>query len=90
MTGVYSGHCTSVVGSAAENIKDVLFDEKFLRDFNERGMDMQEVMAYDPEAIDVVARCLALKHISMLDLIEEEQQRRIKRQREARKNSLRV
>ena len=45
VTGVYSGTCTSVQGSAADNIKDVLFDEKFLRDFNERGMDMQEVMS---------------------------------------------
>ena len=90
VTGVYSGACTSVQGSAADNIKDVLFDEKFLRDFNERGMDMQEVMAYGAEAIDVVARCLALKHISMLELLEQEHQRRIRRRREARKNSVRV
>ena len=90
VTGVYSGYCTSVQGSAAENIQDVLFDEKFLRDFNERGMDMQEVMAYGAEAIDVVARCLALKHISMLKLIEQEQQRRRQRQRDARKNIVRV
>ena len=90
VTGVYSGYCTSSNGAAAENIKDVLFDEKFLRDFNERGMDMQEVMAYGAEAIDVVARCLALKHISMLKLIEQEQQRRRQRQRDARKNIVRV
>ncbi len=90
VTGVYSGHCTSVQGSAADNIKDVLFDEKFLRDFNERGMDMQEVMAYGAEAIDVVARCLALKHISMLELLEQEHQRRIRRRREARNNSVRA
>ena len=90
VTGVYSGYCTSVQGSAAENIQDVLFDEKFLRDFNERGMDMQEVMAYGAEAIDVVARCLALKNISMLKLIEQEHQRRIKRRRDARNNSVRV
>ena len=91
VTGVYSGHCASVQGSAADNIKDVLFDEKFLRDFNERGMDMQEVMAYGAEAIDVVARCLALKHISILKLIEQEQQRRRQRQRDAaRKGALRV
>ena len=90
VTGVISGRCAAVNGTPTENIKDVLFDPMFLSDFNERGMNMQEVMAYGAEAIDVVARCLALKHISMLDLIEEEQQRRIKRQREARKNSLRV
>ena len=90
VTGVYSGFCTSANDAAAENIKDVLFDEKFLRDFNERGMDMQEVMAYGPEAIDVVARCLALKHISIKKLVEQERQRRIKRQRESRTNSVRV
>ena len=90
VTGVYSGICTSVKGTAAENIKDVLFDEQFLADFNERDMNMQEVMAYGAEAIDVVARCLALKHISIKKLVEQERQRRIKRQREARINSVRV
>lgn len=90
VTGVYSGYCTSANGAAAENIKEVLFDEQFLADFNERNMNMQEVMAYGAEAIDVVARCLALKHISMLKLIEQEQQRRRQRQRDARKNIVRV
>ena len=90
VTGVISGFCTSVNGDAAENIKDVLFDEDFLADFNERKMNMQEVMAYGAEAIDVVARCLALKHISILELVEQEQKRRIERNRQARKNSLRV
>ena len=90
VTGVISGFCTSVNGNAAENIKDVLFDEDFLSDFNERKMNMQEVMAYGAEAIDVVARCLALKHISILELVEQEQKRRIERNRQARKNSMRV
>ena len=90
VTGVYSGYCTSSNGAAAENIKEVLFDEQFLADFNERNMNMQEIMAHGAEAIDVVARCLALKHISMLKLIEQEQQRRRQRQRDARKNIVRV
>ena len=85
-----SGYCTSLNGSAAEKIKDVLFDEKFLKDFNERGMNMQEVMAYGPEAIDVVARCLALKHISILELVEEEQEKRHERQRAEYRDSARV
>ena len=68
----------------------LLFAEKFLRDFNERGMDMQEVRAYGAEAIDVVARCLALKHISIKKLVEQERQRRNKKQRDARCNSVRV
>lgn len=90
VTGVISGYCTSVNGTAAENIKDVLFDEQFLADFNEREMNMQEVMAYGAEAIDVVARCLALKHISILELVEREQRRRIEKERQARRNSARV
>lgn len=91
VTGVYSGYCTSSNGVATENIKEVLFDEQFLADFNERNMNMQEIMAHGAEAIDVVARCLALKHISILKLIEQEQQRRRQRQREAaRKGVLRV
>ncbi len=90
VTGVISGYCTSVRGTPEDNIKDVLFDEKFLADFNERKMNMQEIMAYGADAIDVVARCLALKHISIRKLVEQEQQRRIKRQREARKSSVRI
>ena len=90
VTGVISGYCTSVRGTAAENIEGVLFDSKFLEDFNERNMNMQEIMAHGAEAIDVVARCLALKHISIKKLVEQERQRRIKRQRESRTNSVRV
>lgn len=91
VTGVISGYCTSIKGSAAENIKDVLFDSQFLKDFNERNMNMQEVMAYGAEAIDMVARCLALKHISIRELVEQEQLRRRQMQREAaRKSALRA
>ena len=89
VTGVVSGYCTSVKTSPSENIKGVLFDSQFLKDFNERDMNMQEVMAYGPDAIDMVARCLALKHISIRELVEHEQRRRIRHQREQRKNSLR-
>ena len=39
-------------------------------------MNMQNVMINGPEAIDITARCLALKHISILDLIKREQERR--------------
>ena len=90
VTGVMSGYCTSINGDASENIEDVLFDENFLADFNEREMNMQEVMAYGADAIDVVARCLALKHISILELVENEQKRRIEKSRQMRRNSARV
>ncbi len=90
VTGVISGYCTSVEGDVNAKIKDVLFDDDFLADFNERKMNMQEVMAYGADAIDVVARCLALKHISILELVEQEQRKRIERDRQARRNSVRV
>lgn len=90
VTGVYRGYCTSAHGNAADNISDVLFDERFLEDFNEHNMNMQTVMAHGIDAIDVVARCLALKHISLLELAEEEKKRRIEKERQARRNSVRV
>ena len=90
VTGVASGCCSSLKGSAEENIEGILFDEEFLADFNERGLDMQETMAYGPQAIDSVARCLALKHISIKELIEREQKRRIEKERQARNNPVRV
>ena len=89
VTGVYCGFCTSANSAATENIKEVLFDEQFLADFNDRNMNMQEVMANGADAIDVVARCLALKHISIKELVEQERQRRIKSQRESRSNFVR-
>ena len=90
VTGVINGICSSMKGKAAENIKGVLFNNLFLKDFNEVGLNMQNVMAYGPEAIDVVARCLALKHININKLIEEERERRRRREAESRKCSTRV
>ncbi|MBR1907099.1 MAG: hypothetical protein IJ819_11695 [Clostridiales bacterium] len=76
VTGVVSGFCTSVKNNVADNIKDVLFDPDFLKDLNARGMNMQNVMFNGPDAIDVAARCLALKHISINELVKREQERR--------------
>ena len=90
VTGVINGVCSSMNGKAAENIKGVLFNDLFLKDFNEVGLNMQNVMAYGPEAIDVVARCLALKHININKLIEEERERRRRREADSRKCSTRV
>ena len=91
VTGVISGVCSSLKGKAAENIKGVLFNSKFLADFNSVGLDMQNVMAYGPEAIGIVARCLALKHISINELVEEEGEKRLRREAESpRKCSARV
>lgn len=90
VTGVLSGICSSMKGEAAENIKGVLFNDLFLKDFNQVGLNMQNVMVYGPEAIDVVARCLALKHININKLIEEERENRRRREAESRKCSARV
>ncbi len=84
VTGVISGYCTSVEGSTAEKIQGVLFNNDFLADFNEHKMNMQEVMAYGPDAVDVVIRCLALNHINIVQLAEEEHEKRIERERQAR------
>lgn len=53
-------------------------------------MNMQEVVAYGPDAKDVVARCLFLKYISILELVEEEQERRHERQCSEYRYSARV
>ena len=90
VTGVIGGYCTSMEGNAAENIKGTLFNKKFLKDFNEHNLNMQTIMAYGPEAVDVVIRCLCLKHISILELVEKERQRRIKREKEAHTNAVRA
>ena len=90
VTGVINGICSSMKGKAAENIKGVLFNNLFLKDFNEVGLNMQNVMAYGPVAIDVVARCLALKHININKLIEEERERRRRREADSRQCSARA
>ena len=50
-------------------------------------MNMQEVMAYGPEAVDIVIRCLALNHINIVQLAEEEHERRMEKERRERNYS---
>jgi len=76
VTGVMSGRCSSANSTVLSNINEILFDEEFLADFNKHGLNMQTVMAYGAEAIDVAARCLALSHISVRELATKEAQRR--------------
>lgn len=87
VTGVYSGHCTSLKGSAAANIKGALFDSRFLADFNGHGLNMQTVMAYGPDAVDVIIRCLSLKYISVVELAEKEREKRLGKEKDSRRNS---
>ena len=76
VTGVMSGKCSSANATVLSDISEILFDEAFLEDFNAYGLNMQTVMAYGAEAIDVAARCLSLSHISVRDLAAQEAQRR--------------
>ena len=84
VTGVLGGYCTSLKGNAADNIRGALFDKEFLADFNEHNLNMQTIMAYGPEAVDVIIRCLALKHISILELADKEREYRRAREKETR------
>ena len=90
VTGVLSGVCSSMKGMASNNIKGVLFDSMFLADFNAHNLNMQKIMLYGPEAVDVVARCLALNHISILKLVREEKAQRLQREKESHRYSVRV
>ena len=76
VTCVMSGRCSYANSTVLSNINEILFDEEFLADFNKHGLNMQTVMAYGAEAIDVAARCLALSHISVRELATKEAQRR--------------
>lgn len=84
VTGVNNGKCTSVTAPAEESIKDLLFDSEFLKDFNAQGLNMQRIMSQGPEAIDVTARCLALSHINVVELVEKERERRVDLDRQKR------
>ena len=80
-------HLTSLKGSAAANIKGALFDSRFLADFNGHGLNMQTVMAYGPDAVDVIIRCLSLKYISVVELAEKEREKRLGKEKDTRRNS---
>ena len=88
VTGVIDGYCTSLEGNAADNIKGTLFNKEFLKDFNEHNLNMQTIMAYGPEAVDVIIRCLCLKHISILELVEKERENRSTKEKDTRRNSV--
>lgn len=86
VTGVASGHCTAAGASAADLIKDVLFDDKFLAEVNRNGFNMQSIMADGPDMVDVAARCIALSVINLTELANEEIEER-QRQKAEKKRS---
>lgn len=90
VTGVASGHCTSRLEKASDGIEDILFDREFLSDFNRNGLNMQRVIAYGPDGIDVAARCMALSYVNVLELARAECERRDERERQIKSCSVRV
>ena len=84
VTGVNNGKCASIKVPAEESIKDLLFDSEFLKDFNAQGLNMQRIMSQGPEGIDVTARCLALSHINVVELVENEREQRVDLNRQKR------
>jgi hypothetical protein len=90
VTGVLSGHCSSLNVSAATCIKDVLFDSEFLADFNANELNMQTMMQRGAEAIDITARCLALSHVNVKELADREYSRRIEKNCDVRRITSRV
>lgn len=63
VTGNGSGSYTFSAARAAENARGLAFDDDFIAEARAAGYDM-ELFAEGPEAVDVVARCLALGLVS--------------------------
>lgn len=63
VTGNGSGSYTFNAARAAENAQGLVFDDDFIAEARVAGYGM-ELFAEGPEAVDVVARCLALGLVS--------------------------
>ena len=62
VTGNGSGSYTMCRDTAAEYAGEVLFDPDFVEECECMCIDMGNLLAEGPEAVDVTARCLALEH----------------------------
>lgn len=63
VTGNGSGSYTFKASKAAENARDLVFDDDFIAEASAAGYGI-ELFAESPETVDVVARCLALGLVS--------------------------
>lgn len=63
VTGNGSGSYTFNASKAAENARDLVFDDDFIAEASAAGYGI-ELFAESPETVDVVARCLALGLVS--------------------------
>lgn len=62
VTGNASGSYTFDAAAALENVRGLMGDEGFAAEAGGAGYG-PELLALDPEALDVIARCLALGHV---------------------------
>lgn len=76
VTGNASGSRTLSAARAAENARGLLFDEGFAAEAAAAGYG-PELLAMDPETVDIVARCLAFGGVSgeLRDAFEEARRR---------------
>lgn len=63
VTGNGSSSYTFNASKAAENARDLVFDDDFIAEASAAGYGI-ELFAESPETVDVVARCLALGLVS--------------------------
>lgn len=63
VTGNGSGSYTFNAARARENVRGLLYDDEFMSEAEGAGIGV-EVFGRGPEAVDVIARCLALGCVS--------------------------
>ena len=69
VTGNGSGSFTFNTYKAQENVADLIWDDDFIDVLHEYGYESVPV-EQGPEALDVIARCLALSYVDIDELIE--------------------
>lgn len=62
ITGNGSGSYTFNYLVARQNVAELIWDDDFLSELREMDMNLADLMEQGPEAVDVVARCLALAY----------------------------
>lgn len=63
VTGNGSGSYTFNTAQAEENTKDLFYDDDFTDEARSMGYTIDDLLEQGAEAIDVIARCLALSYV---------------------------
>ena len=63
VTGNGSGSYTFNAWQAEENTKDLFYDDEFIDEARDMGYTIDDLLEQGAEAIDVIARCLALPYV---------------------------